>query len=106
MPPKFVQVPSAPRALRFSLRFRRILRCPAVLQLRLEIGFPIIHEVHRLSERDEETDGIYLYTGSEENVALYKRFGYTLVDTVEGKGFRAYHMYRKHMIEGWSLKER
>jgi integrase/recombinase XerD len=46
-------VPSAPRALRFSVRFRRIFRCPGVLRLRFEIGFTIIHFL--LSQPDTTT---------------------------------------------------
>lgn len=68
------------------------------------IGSRFLDEVHRLSEQAEKADGIYLYTGSDENVALYKRFGYTVVDTVDGKGFRAYHMFRKQIKEGQTPK--
>lgn len=117
MPQLFTLVPSVIRAVRMGFfqlkppsslpKNRCVLEAIAVHPDHQGegIGSRLLDEVHQLCHRDETTDGICLYTGSEQNVALYKRFGYTLTATVEGKAFRAYHMYLKKIQEELPSKE-
>ncbi len=58
------------------------------------IGRQLLEHVHRHHFDENNVSGIYLVTGDEENVQIYKRFGYDVVDKRQTKSIVSYHMFK------------
>ena len=58
------------------------------------LGHALLHEVHRLSERDPEAIGVYLFTGGEKNRRMYEGAGYRTIETRRAGSLSVYHMFR------------
>jgi ribosomal protein S18 acetylase RimI-like enzyme len=115
-------LPFLPRLVRLlsMLRWRRVLRLKglvrpprgiprercALLSIAVApewqgqgVGRLILDEVHRIADSSPWSSGIYLYTGSEKNRDLYKRFGYRVVRAQKDRSFVVYHMFRPTLSE-------
>jgi len=58
------------------------------------IGRQLLEHVHRQHFDKNDISGIFLVTGDEENVQIYKRFGYEVVDKRQAKSIVSYHMFK------------
>jgi ribosomal protein S18 acetylase RimI-like enzyme len=58
------------------------------------IGRRLLEHTHHLHFDKNNISGIYLVTGDESNVSIYKRFGYEVVEKREIKNITAYHMFK------------
>ena len=58
------------------------------------IGRRLIEHIHHHHFDKNNISGIYLVTGDEDNVRIYKRFGYEVVETRQANSITAYHMFK------------
>jgi len=64
------------------------------------VGRLLLNEVHALSERHPGSIGVGLDTENENNVALYERFGYSVVVKTELDGMELWSMFRSNQEGG------
>lgn len=62
------------------------------------IGSAIIKQIHQMSEQHPESCGVALDTQTEENVAYYQRFGYSISNIVELETVKNWFMFRPDSI--------
>ncbi len=60
----------------------------------LGIGKSLLEAVHRISDEDRESLGVYLYTGDPRSRLLYERAGYRTIVTHRLGPLSVYHMFR------------
>ncbi len=60
------------------------------------IGRLLLEHIHAQCDQDAQAAGIYLITGDEKNVHIYRRFGYEVVEAKQGGPLTVWHMFRPH----------
>lgn len=58
------------------------------------IGRMLLEHIHAHCDQDRQATGIYLFTGDEQNRAIYQRFGYHVLQTNQGGALTVWHMFR------------
>lgn len=60
------------------------------------IGRLLLDHIHAQCDADAQATGIYLYTGDEKNVHIYRRFGYEVLEAKQAGALTIWHMFRPH----------
>ncbi len=60
------------------------------------IGRLLLDNIHAQCDADAQAAGIYLYTGDEKNVHIYRRFDYEVLEENQVRTLTIWHMFRPH----------